>query len=59
VDVLVPAVEKVFHSPEVIQRCAKLGIEHDYMGPADTRKLIETQLRTVERVAKEAGMQKK
>jgi tripartite-type tricarboxylate transporter receptor subunit TctC len=59
VDVLVPAVQKVFESPEVIQRCAKLGIEHDYMGPADTRKLIEMQLRTVERVAKEAGMQKK
>ncbi|MBP1698007.1 MAG: hypothetical protein H6Q41_3195 [Deltaproteobacteria bacterium] len=59
VDVLVPAVEKVFHSPEVIQRCAKLGIEHDYMGPADTRKLIETQLQIVEKVAKEAGMQKK
>jgi len=59
VDVLVPAVEKVFQSSEVIQRCAKLGIEHDYMGPAETRKLIETQLVTIEKVAREAGMQKK
>jgi hypothetical protein len=29
------------------------------MGPAETRKLIETQLVTIEKVAREAGMQKK
>ncbi len=59
VDVLVPTVQKIFESPEVIQRCTKLGIDVDYMGPADIRKQIETQLRTVDKVAKDAGMQKK
>ena len=59
VDVLVPTVEKIFENPEVIQRCTKLGIEVDYMGPAEIRKQIETQLRIVEKVAREANIQKK
>ena len=59
VDVLAPVVAKVFQSPAVIQRCDTLGIVHEYLGPGDLGKLLETQLVTIEKVAREVGIQKK
>ena len=59
VDVLVPAVEKVLNSPDVVQRGTKLGIEVDYMGPEELRKHMESQVKIVERVARDANIPKK
>ncbi len=56
---LVPAIEKVFTNPEVVQRTAKLRIEVDYMGPAEFRAHLETQMKVAENVARETHMQKK
>ncbi len=59
VDALVPVVEKVFTSPEVIQRAEKAGIDADYMGPEELRKHMEVQIPTIEKVAREANIPKK
>ena len=59
VDVLVPAIEKVFNNPEVIQRAAKIGIQVDYMGPAELRTHMENQMKVAETVARESNLQKK
>ena len=52
-------VAKVFQSPAVIKRCDTLGIVHEYLGPAELGKLLATQVGTIEKVAREVGMQKK
>ena len=59
VDVLVPAVEKVLNNPDVVQRGTKLGIEVDYMGPEELRKHMESQIKIVEKVARDANIPKK
>jgi tripartite-type tricarboxylate transporter receptor subunit TctC len=59
VDVLVPAVEKVFKNPDVVQRATKVGIDVDYMGPNELRKHMESELKTVEKVARDANIPKK
>ena len=59
IDVLTPVVAKVFQSPAVTKRCDTLGIVHEYLGPAELGKLLETQVGTIEKVAREVGMQKK
>ena len=59
VDVLVPAVEKVFKNPDVVQRATKVGIEVDYMGPNELRKHMESELKIVETVARDANIPKK
>jgi len=56
VDTLIPAVEKAFKAPEVIQRGSNAGLIIDYMGPDQTRKLMETGIQVVKRVAAEAGL---
>jgi len=56
VDTLIPAVEKAFRAPEVIQRGSNAGLIIDYMGPDQTRKLMETGIQVVKRVAAEAGL---
>jgi tripartite-type tricarboxylate transporter receptor subunit TctC len=57
-DVLVPAVEKAFKDPEVVQRGVKAGLVVEYLGPEDTRKLVESGLRMVRKVAQEADLVK-
>lgn len=59
VDVLVPAVEKVFKNPDVVQRATKVGIDVDYMGPNELRKHMESELKIVEKVARDANIPKK
>ena len=56
IDVLVPAVEKTFKSPEVIQRGTDAGLIIDYMGPDETKKLMESGLKIVRQVAAGAGL---
>jgi tripartite-type tricarboxylate transporter receptor subunit TctC len=58
VDTLVPAVEKSFNDPEVVQRAAKVGIVVDYMGPEETRKLLESGIQIIKRLAPEADLAK-
>jgi tripartite-type tricarboxylate transporter receptor subunit TctC len=55
-DVLVPAVEKAFRDPEVVQRGVKAGLVVEYLGPEDIRKLMESGLRAVRKVVKEAEL---
>ncbi len=58
VDVLVPAVEKAFKDPEVVQRGTKAGITVEYIGPQDLRKMMESGLELVRRVAQDADLGK-
>lgn len=55
-DVLVPAVNKVFYDADVIQRAAKVGFTMDYMGPEEFKKSVEEELRVVEKIAREGGL---
>jgi tripartite-type tricarboxylate transporter receptor subunit TctC len=56
VDTLIPAVEKAFKAPEVIQRGTNAGLIIDYMGPDETRRLMEIGLQVVKQVASDAGL---
>jgi len=56
VDTLIPAVEKAFKAPEVIQRGSNAGLIIDYLGPDETKKLMETGIQLVKQVAAEAGL---
>ncbi len=58
VDVLVPAAEKAFKNPEVIQRGTQAGVVVEYMGPDGVRKLMESGIQLVRRVAQDADMVK-
>ena len=58
VDVLVPAVEKVLKSPDVVQRGVQAGVEVEYKGSEELRKLMESGIRLVKKVAQDAGMVK-
>lgn len=55
-DVLVPTVEKTFKDPEVIQRATNAGLIVEYLGPEETRKLLETGFNIVKKLAPEAGL---
>jgi tripartite-type tricarboxylate transporter receptor subunit TctC len=56
IDALVPAVEKAFKSPDVIQRGTNAGLIIDYMSPDETKKLMESGLQVVKQVAADAGL---
>lgn len=56
VNVLVPALEKVFKNPEVAQRGAKVSLTVEYMGPEELRKFMESEIRTAEKVARDVGL---
>jgi tripartite-type tricarboxylate transporter receptor subunit TctC len=58
VDALVPAVGKSFNDPEVVQRAAKVGIVVEYLGPEETRKLLESGIQIVKKLAPEAELTK-
>lgn len=58
IDVLVPAVEKTFKDPEVVKRGVNAGLVVDYMGPEETRKLLESGLGLIKSLAKDAGLAK-
>lgn len=56
VDVLIPAVEKAFKDPDVVQRAGNAGLVVEYFGPAETRKLLESGLAIIKRIAPEADL---
>jgi tripartite-type tricarboxylate transporter receptor subunit TctC len=56
IDALVPAVEKTFKSPEVIQRGTNAGLIIEYKGPDEIKKLMESGLQTMRTVATGAGL---
>jgi tripartite-type tricarboxylate transporter receptor subunit TctC len=50
-DTLVPAVEKIFKSPEVVERAVKAGLVVEYLGPKDMQKLVESGLRVMKKLS--------
>ncbi len=58
-NVLVPAVEKVFKNPEVVQRATTAGIRAEYKTPEELRYIIESDIRIVEKVAQDANLVQK
>jgi tripartite-type tricarboxylate transporter receptor subunit TctC len=56
VDVLVPAVEKAFKDPEVVKRATNANLVVEYLGAAETRKLLESGLATIKRIAPDADL---
>jgi len=58
-NVLIPAVEKTFKNPEVVQRAAKVGVTARYMGPEEFRKYMESQRAIMEKIARDNNLIKK
>jgi tripartite-type tricarboxylate transporter receptor subunit TctC len=58
-NVLVPAVEKTFKNPAVVERAAGAYIVVDYMGPVEFRKHVESEIHLVETIMKNPKMQGK
>ena len=58
-DVLTPALEKTFKNPTVVRRATEASVIVEYLGPEEFRKLIESKIQIVEKVAKEANLAKK
>ena len=58
IDVLVPAAEKTFKNPEVMQRAARANLTVEYMGPDEVRKLTESGIKAVRTLAREADLVK-
>lgn len=57
-DVLIPTIEKAFKHPDVVDRAKKVGFTMEYRGPEEFRKFIESDIKIVQQVAKDANMQK-
>ena len=57
-DVLVPAVEKAFKDPEVVQHGVKAGLVVEYLGPEDTRKLMESGIGLVRKASQSGELNK-
>jgi tripartite-type tricarboxylate transporter receptor subunit TctC len=55
---LVPAIEKVARNPAIGARLAALGMLQDYASPEKLAEEIREEQRTVERIAKQAGLVK-
>jgi len=56
VEVLIPVAEKVFKSPEVIERSKKAGLTPEYMGPEEMKKYLEVSIQSAKKVAQDAGI---
>lgn len=59
VDALIPAIEKVLKSPEVVKRALNAGYIPEYKGPEEFRKFLESEIQTVAKIAKDINMSKK
>ncbi len=55
-DVLVPALEKVFKDPQVIERAKAAFLTPDYKNPEEFRKFIESENRIWGKLYKDAGL---
>jgi tripartite-type tricarboxylate transporter receptor subunit TctC len=58
VDTLVPALQKAFKDPSVLEQCRKAGFLVDFKGPDEFRKDLESELQTIGKLAKELGLAK-
>ena len=56
VQVLIPAVEKTFKSPDVAERAKKVGLTLKYMGPDELAKYLEEAIRAAKKVAQDANI---
>jgi len=56
VNVLIPAVEKVFTNAEVVQKITKAGVTVEYLGPEKFRDVIESKKLVAEKAAKDANI---
>ncbi len=57
-DVLIPAVEKVFKDPEVCDRAMKAGFTAEYIDPIEFQKVIESETQIVKKII-ESQVEKK
>ncbi|MFC1815538.1 Bug family tripartite tricarboxylate transporter substrate binding protein [Thermodesulfobacteriota bacterium] len=55
-DVLITAFKRVSQNPEVVRRLTNAGYVVDYKNPEEFRKIIASDLRTVEKIARDAGL---
>lgn len=55
-DILIPAFEKVFKNPEVVNRAKKAGLTVEYMNPEQLRKFMVSQIQRVKKLAQEANL---
>ena len=58
-DVLIPATEKIFKSPEVVNRATKAGFTVEYMTPNELHKFMESKMEVTRKIAEEANLIKK
>jgi tripartite-type tricarboxylate transporter receptor subunit TctC len=58
-NVLVPTLEKIFKSPEIVQRATNAGFSVAYMGPEEFQTFIDSRRQVYEKVAHEVGLAKK
>ena len=55
-DILIPSLENVFKNPEVVERAKKARFSVEYRGPEEFRKMIESEIEMIEKVAKSTGL---
>jgi len=58
-DILVPALEKTFKNPDIIERAGKIGCIAEYMGPKEFRNYIETRIPLFRKIAQDANLLQK
>ncbi len=58
-NVLLPAMQKAFNDPTVIERANAGYFTVDYMGPEEFRKFLVAEIRVVEKIVKDAGLKEK
>jgi tripartite-type tricarboxylate transporter receptor subunit TctC len=58
-DVLVPALEKTFKNPDIVERFAKIGCIVQYMGPKEFKSYIEARIPIMRKIAQDANLMQK
>jgi tripartite-type tricarboxylate transporter receptor subunit TctC len=58
-NVLIPAAERAFKNPEVIQRGTQAMLTVEYMNPEEQHKFLASQIQIVKKVALDANLMKK
>jgi len=58
-NVLIPALERVFKNPEVIDKANRVNMPIEYMGPEEFRKFFESEINIVRKIAQDANLIKK
>lgn len=58
-DVLIPTLEKIFKSPELVQRATSASFSVEYMGSEEYRKFLEAGIQSTEKIVRELNFVKK